>query len=167
MKNNNQKQKAIITNVLLLSSGFAFVVLFVVLLINAFVPGSEDVSLLGISWGVWVAVADMIVYIITIIPIFIMIRRQNKTQPAKKRKNSGKGARTSKKGILYEAIKLEDNMIVNYFVKEIILYNDRVEIHINSPFTNGPDESQGFSFLRDIYTKLVPKAGAFGGLYIA
>ena len=42
-------------------------------------------------------------------------------------------------------------MIVNYFVKEIILYNDRVEIHINSPFTNGPDESQGFSFLRAIY----------------
>ena len=78
MKNNNQKQKAIITNVLLLSSGFAFVVLFVVLLINVFVPGSEDVSLLGISWGVWVAVIDMIVYIITIIPIFIMIRRQNK-----------------------------------------------------------------------------------------
>ena len=78
MKNNNQKQKARITNVLLLSSGFAFVVLFVVLLINVFVPGSEDVSLLGISWGVWVAVIDMIVYIITIIPIFIMIRRQNK-----------------------------------------------------------------------------------------
>ncbi|MBR2481009.1 MAG: hypothetical protein IKB56_06890 [Clostridia bacterium] len=78
MKNNNQKQKGIITNVLLLSSGLAFVVLFVVLLINVFVPGSEDVSLLGISWGVWVAVIDMIVYIITIIPIFIMIRRQNK-----------------------------------------------------------------------------------------
>ena len=78
MKNNNQKQKARMTNVLLLSSGLAFVVLFVVLLINVFVPGSEDVSLLGISWGVWVAVIDMIVYIITIIPIFIMIRRQNK-----------------------------------------------------------------------------------------
>ena len=78
MKNNKQKQKGRITNVLLLSSGLAFVVLFVVLLINVFVPGSEDVSLLGISWGVWVAVADMIVYIITIIAIFIMIRRLNK-----------------------------------------------------------------------------------------
>lgn len=53
-----------------------------------------------------------------------------------------------------EAIKLEDNMIINYFIKEIILYNDRVEIHINSPFTNGPDESQGFSFYTGyIYTK--------------
>ena len=100
MKKNNKKQKERITNALLISSGLAFVILFVVLLINVFVPGSEDVSLLGISWGVWVAVADMILYIITIIPIFIMIWRQNKTQPAKKRKNSGKGTRTNNKGIL-------------------------------------------------------------------
>ena len=78
MKKNNQKQKERITNALLISSGLAFVVLFVVLLINVFVPGSEDVSLLGISWGVWVAVVDMIVYIITLIPTFIMIRRLNK-----------------------------------------------------------------------------------------
>ena len=78
MKNNKQKQKERIANVLLISSGLAFVILFVVLLINIFVPGSEDVALLGISWGVWVAVADMIVYIITFISTFIMIRRQNK-----------------------------------------------------------------------------------------
>ena len=78
MKNNKQKQKERITNVLLISSGLAFVILFVVLLINIFVPGSEDVDLFGISWGVWVAVADMIVYIITLISTFFMIRRQNK-----------------------------------------------------------------------------------------
>ena len=78
MKKNNQKQKERITNALLISSGLAFVILFVVLLINIFVPGSEDISLLGISWGVWVAVVDMIVYIITLIPTFIMIRRLNK-----------------------------------------------------------------------------------------
>ena len=76
MKNNKQKER--ITNVLLISSGLAFVILFVVLLINIFVPGSEDVALFGISWGVWVAVADMIVYIITLISTFIMIRRSNK-----------------------------------------------------------------------------------------
>ena len=78
MKNNNQKQKERITNVLPILSGLSFVILFVVLLINVFVPGSEDVTLFGISWGVWVAVVDMIVYIITLIPTFIMIRRQNK-----------------------------------------------------------------------------------------
>ena len=63
---------------MLISSTLAFAILFVVLLINIFVPGSEDVALFGVSWGVWVAVVDMIVYIITLIPIFIMIRRQNK-----------------------------------------------------------------------------------------
>ena len=78
MKNNKQKQKERITNVLIISSGLAFVILFVVLLINIFVPGSEDVDLFGISWGVWVAVADMIVYIIILISTFFMIRRSNK-----------------------------------------------------------------------------------------
>ena len=78
MKKNNKKQKERITNALLISSGLAFVILFVVLLINVFVPGSEDVSLLGVSWGVWVAIADTIVYIITLITTFIMIQRQNK-----------------------------------------------------------------------------------------
>ena len=78
MKNNKQKQKERITNVLLVSSGLAYVILFVVLLINIFVPGSEDVDLFGISWGVWVAVADMIVYIIILISTFFMIRRSNK-----------------------------------------------------------------------------------------
>ena len=76
MKNNKQKER--ITNVLIISSGLAFVILFVVLLINIFVPGSEDVDLFGISWGVWVAVADMIVYIIILISTFFMIRRSNK-----------------------------------------------------------------------------------------
>ena len=78
MKKNNKKQKERITNALLISSGLAFVILFVVLLINVFVPGSEDVSLLGVSWGVWVAIIDTIVYIITLITTFIMIQRQNK-----------------------------------------------------------------------------------------
>lgn len=78
MKKENKKHKEKTTNLLLISSILAFAILFVVLLINIFVPGSEDVSLLGISWGVWVAVVDMIVYIITLIPTFIMIRRLNK-----------------------------------------------------------------------------------------
>ena len=78
MKKENKKHKEKTTNLLLISSTLAFAILFVVLLINIFVPGSEDVTLFGISWGVWVAVADVLVYIITIIPIFIMIKRLNK-----------------------------------------------------------------------------------------
>ena len=47
-----------------------------------------------------------------------------------------------------EALRLEAPMIINMFVKEIVLYNDRIEIYFNSPLKNGPDESQGFSFYK-------------------
>jgi len=34
-------------------------------------------------------------------------------------------------------------------VKEIVLYDDKIEIHFNSPIRNSPDDSQGFSFDRN------------------
>ena len=45
-----------------------------------------------------------------------------------------------------EVLNLEATMIVSLFIKEIVLYNDRIEIYFNSPIKNGSDESQGFSF---------------------
>lgn len=57
--------------------------------------------------------------------------------------------KTSEKTIkeFYEAgLKLEPIMLVNYFIKEIILYDDEVKIYFNSPLTISPEESQGFSF---------------------
>lgn len=53
-----------------------------------------------------------------------------------------------------EALKLEPQMLINYLIKEIVLYDDRIDIFYNSPITkttNSPDESQGFSF----YTKSI------------
>ena len=52
-----------------------------------------------------------------------------------------------------EALRLEPQMLVNYLIKEIILYDDRIEIYYNSPIktTGSPDESRGFSF----YTKSI------------
>ena len=47
-----------------------------------------------------------------------------------------------------EALRLEATMIVSLFIKEIVLYNDRIEIYINSPIKNGSDDSQGFSFYK-------------------
>ena len=47
-----------------------------------------------------------------------------------------------------EALRLEAPMIINMLVKEIVLYNDRIEIYFNSPLKNGPDESRGFSFYK-------------------
>ena len=54
-----------------------------------------------------------------------------------------------------EALRLEATMLVNLLVKEIVLYNNRVEIYIGSPIKNCSDESQGFSFYKgfiSIYT---------------
>ena len=46
-----------------------------------------------------------------------------------------------------QALEREPLLLINYYVKEIILFDDEVKIIFNSPLTtNGPDESQGFSF---------------------
>lgn len=50
-----------------------------------------------------------------------------------------------------EAVKLEPQMLINYLVKEIKVYDDEVKIIYNNPTAISPDESQGFSF----YTKTV------------
>jgi len=45
-----------------------------------------------------------------------------------------------------QALKLEPLMLINYLIKEIVLYDDKVEIHYNSPLKEGPDENRDFSF---------------------
>ena len=48
-----------------------------------------------------------------------------------------------------EALLLEGKMLINYMVKEITLYNDRVVITFNSPLRTSPDDSQDFSFYEE------------------
>ena len=38
-----------------------------------------------------------------------------------------------------EALKQEAELMVNLLVRQIVLYNDRIEIHLNTPMKNGPD----------------------------
>jgi DNA invertase Pin-like site-specific DNA recombinase len=46
----------------------------------------------------------------------------------------------------YEAALLQESQtLINYLVKEIIVYDDEIQIYFNSPLTISPDESQGFS----------------------
>ena len=40
----------------------------------------------------------------------------------------------------------EGQMLINYLVKEIIVFDDEIHIYFNSPLKTSPDESQGFSF---------------------
>ena len=35
-------------------------------------------------------------------------------------------------------------MLINLLVKEIVLYDDKIEIYYNNPTTKSPDESRGF-----------------------
>ena len=45
-----------------------------------------------------------------------------------------------------EALRQELTMLVNLLIREIILYNDRIEIYFHTPLKNGPDDDRGCSF---------------------
>ena len=45
-----------------------------------------------------------------------------------------------------DALRYEARALINYLVKEIILYDDKMEIYFTKPTRNGPDENRGFSF---------------------
>ena len=49
-----------------------------------------------------------------------------------------------------KALKYEAKLMIGYLVKEIRLYDDKIEIYFNSPIDKSPDESQGFL----LYTKI-------------
>ena len=44
------------------------------------------------------------------------------------------------------AVDLIPQTLINYLVKEVILYDDKVIVKFNSPLRTSPDDSQGFSF---------------------
>ena len=46
------------------------------------------------------------------------------------------------------ALRLEPQLLIDALIKEILLYDDRIEIYFNSPIRTSPDDSQGFSFYR-------------------
>jgi hypothetical protein len=42
-----------------------------------------------------------------------------------------------------EALALEAQMLINYLVDEIVMYDDKIEIFFHKPTRNSPDESRG------------------------
>lgn len=61
-----------------------------------------------------------------------------------------------------QALRLEPLMLINYLVKEIIVYEDTIHIYYKSPLNISPDESQGFSFYSKI--KKIPEYTGNGHL---
>jgi len=45
-----------------------------------------------------------------------------------------------------KALKLEPKMLINYLVKQIILFDDKIQIIYTSPLNQSPDTDRGFSF---------------------
>ena len=45
-----------------------------------------------------------------------------------------------------KALKCESRLIIEVLIKEIVLYNDKMEIYLNTPAKNGTDENRVFSF---------------------
>jgi hypothetical protein len=57
-----------------------------------------------------------------------------------------KATEKSIRNFFEKALKAEPMILINYYVKEIVLYDDEIKIVYNSPIKIGPDDSQGFSF---------------------
>ena len=49
-----------------------------------------------------------------------------------------------------QALKLEAERLIHTLIKEIVLYNDKIEIYLNSPLRTSPDENRGFSFYTEV-----------------
>jgi len=49
-----------------------------------------------------------------------------------------------------KALKSEPQVLINYLVKEIKLFDDKMEIYINSPIRKSPDDSQGFFIFQEL-----------------
>ena len=61
-------------------------------------------------------------------------------------KNSFKLSADEIRKFYKQALESEPRMLIDLFVKEIILYDDRMEIIYNTPLKTSPDDERGFSF---------------------
>ena len=70
-----------------------------------------------------------------------------------KSKNAFKVSKQAIKEFFIEALKLEPKILIDYVIKEIRVYEDKLEIIFNSPIKRSPDNNQGF-FLFAFNSKL-------------
>lgn len=54
-----------------------------------------------------------------------------------------------------QALTLEPKMLINLFVKEITLFDDKIAIQFNSPSKASPDTIRGFSFYSETVEMIV------------
>lgn len=45
----------------------------------------------------------------------------------------------------YEAaLRMKPKLLIEYLIKEVVIYNDKIEIHYNNPLTTSPEDDRGF-----------------------
>ncbi len=49
-----------------------------------------------------------------------------------------------------KALVLDPEILINTLIKEIVLYNDKFEVYMNSPLRTSPDENRVFSFYTEV-----------------
>jgi hypothetical protein len=49
-----------------------------------------------------------------------------------------------------KVLALEPERILNTLIKSIVLYNDKIEVYLNSPTRTSPDDNRGFSFYTEV-----------------
>ena len=70
-----------------------------------------------------------------------------------KSKTSFKVSKEEIQEFYIQALKLEPKLLIDYLIKEIRLYDDKIEITFNSPIKISPDKNQGF-FIAEYSTKI-------------
>ena len=43
-----------------------------------------------------------------------------------------------------QALRMEPQMLINFLIEKIVLFDDKIEIYYTSPITKSPDDGQGF-----------------------
>ena len=49
-----------------------------------------------------------------------------------------------------KALTTDPERLINTIIKEIVLYNDKIEVYLNSPLRTSPDDNRGFSFYTEV-----------------
>lgn len=49
-----------------------------------------------------------------------------------------------------KVLALDHERLINTVIKEIVLYNDKIELYLNSPLRTSPDDNRGFSFYTEV-----------------
>ena len=64
-----------------------------------------------------------------------------------------------------QALALNPERIISTFIKEIVLYNDKIEVYLNSPLRTSPDDNRGFSFYTEVVNMPIERYSVKGTTY--